>query len=268
MRLCSYRGAAGRRPGIVTGDQVVPLAAESVLHIVRGAPVAAAGPPEPLGSVELLAPIRPGTLIGIGLNYRAHAEETGMEPPLEPLLFSKMPASVTGPSGPVWLPPWTSMLDYEGELGVVIGRRASHVGASDALDHVFGYLVIDDISARDRQREEPQWIRAKGGEGFGPMGPWITTADEVPDPQALRIRTWVNGDLRQDGNTADMIFPVADLIAFISHAFPLEPGDIIATGTPDGVGVARSPRLFLADGDVVRVEVDALGAIEHPVRCR
>lgn len=268
MRLCSYRGPAGPRPGLVTGDDVVPLTADCALDIVRGAPAEAAGPPEPLGSVELLAPIHPGALIGIGLNYPAHAAETGMGPPSEPLLFSKMRASVTGPSGPVWLPPWTSMLDYEGELGVVIGRRARDVDVADALGHVFGYLVIDDISARDRQREEPQWVRAKGGEGFGPMGPWITTADEVPDPQALRIRTWVNDDLRQDGNTADMIFPVADLIAFISRAFPLLPGDIIATGTPAGVGVARSPRAFLADGDVVRVEVDGLGVIEHPVRCR
>jgi 5-carboxymethyl-2-hydroxymuconate isomerase len=148
---------------------------------------------------------------------------------------------------------------------VVIGRTARDVPAERALGYVFGYAVMDDVSARDRQREEPQWVRAKGADTFAPWGPWITTADEVPDPQALHIRTWVSGELMQDGTTADMVFSVADLIAFISGSFTLEPGDVITTGTPAGVGVARVPPRFLRPGDVVRVEIDGLGAIEHPV---
>jgi 5-carboxymethyl-2-hydroxymuconate isomerase len=141
----------------------------------------------------------------------------------------------------------------------------SAVPAEDALDHVFGYAVLNDLTARDRQRDEPQWVRAKGGDGFAPMGPWVTTADEVPDPQALRIRTWVNGEPRQDGSTADMVVGVAELIAFISASFTLEPGDVITTGTPAGVGTAMDPPRYLAPGDVVRVEVEGLGAIETPI---
>ena len=168
-------------------------------------------------------------------------------------------------AGPVPHPSWTDELDYEGELAVVIGRRARDVPIARALAHVFGYAVMDDVSARDRQRAEPQWVRAKGGDGFAPFGPWITTRDEVPDPQALRVRTWVNGELRQDGNTRDMVFPVAELVSRCSHAFTLDPGDVITTGTPAGVGTARTPPAYLRPGDVVRVEVGDLGVIEHPV---
>ncbi len=163
-------------------------------------------------------------------------------------------------------PAYTSELDYEGELAVVIGRRARDVAEADALAHVFGYAVMNDVSARDRQREEPQWTRAKGGDGFGPFGPWVTTADEVPDPQDLTVRTWVNGDLRQDASTAEMVFSVSALVAWCSASFTLEPGDVITTGTPAGVGVARTPQAFLVPGDVVRVEIDGLGALENTVR--
>ena len=162
-------------------------------------------------------------------------------------------------------PGYTRELDYEGELAVVIGRAARDVPEGRALDHVYGYAVLDDVSARDRQREEPQWVRAKGGDTFAPIGPWVTTADEVPDPQALRIRTWVNGELRQDGTTADMVFGVAELIAWCSAAFTLEPGDVIATGTPAGVGAGRTPPAFLAPGDRVRIEIEGLGSIEHEI---
>jgi 5-carboxymethyl-2-hydroxymuconate isomerase len=163
------------------------------------------------------------------------------------------------------MPGYTSELDYEGELAVVIGSEARTVPVDRALEHVFGYAVMDDVSARDRQRAEPQWVRAKGGDTFAPFGPWITTADEVPDPQALRIRTWVNGDLRQDGNTADMVFPVAELVSYCSAQFTLEPGDVITTGTPAGVGMASAPEGYLRPGDRVRIEIDGLGAIEHDV---
>jgi 5-carboxymethyl-2-hydroxymuconate isomerase len=265
VRLCTYLGADGPRLGLVEDGAVRPLGAPDLLSVIRGADPGEPGPPEPLDGVTLLAPLRPPKLIGIGLNYRDHAEETGQSAPTEPLMFAKLVTAVTGPAGPVPLPAYTEELDYEGALAVVIGRRARDVAAADALDHVFGYAVMDDVSARDRQRAEPQWVRAKGGDGFAPFGPWVTTADEVPDPQALRIRTWVNGDLRQDGTTADMVFGVADLVAYCSSQYTLEPGDVITTGTPAGVGTARRPPAYLGVGDRVRIEIDGLGAIEHPV---
>jgi 5-carboxymethyl-2-hydroxymuconate isomerase len=224
------------------------------------------GAPIPLEGLELLPPLVPGKLLGIGLNYRDHAAETGAELPREPLVFAKLTTSLTGPAGDVMRPGYAGELDYEGELAVVIGRRARDVSEADALAHVFGYAVMDDITARDRQREEPQWIRAKGGDTFAPFGPWVTTADEVPDPQALTIRTWVNDELRQDGRTADMVFGVAALVAWCSASFTLEAGDVITTGTPAGVGVARRPPVFLRPGDRVRVEIDGLGTLDNAVR--
>ena len=265
MRLCSFSGPAGPLPGLVIDDTVVQIDAVSTLDIIGGATPVPVGDAMPLDGVTLEAPVIPGAAIAIGLNYRAHAAETGQEPPAEPVLFAKMRGTVNRPSGPVVHPEWTRRLDYEGELGVVIGRRAHRVSAADALDHVFGYMVVDDVSARDRQKSEPQWIRAKSGWGFMPMGPWITSADEAGDPQDLRIRTWVNGDLRQDTNTSDMIFTVAELVAYASQVFPLEPGDVITTGTPSGVGVGMDPMQFLEPGDVVRIDIDRLGTIEHAI---
>ena len=265
MRLCSFSGPDGPLPGLVSGDVVTPLTAASTLDIIAGADPVPAGPAVPLADVTLEAPVIPGAALAIGLNYRAHAAETGQEPPAEPVLFAKMRGTVNRPSGPVVHPDWTRRLDYEGELGVVIGRRAHRVSAADALGHVFGYMVVNDVSASDRQKSEPQWIRATSGWGFMPMGPWITSADEAGDPQTLRIRTWVNGDLRQDTSTADMLFPVAELVAFASQVFPLEPGDVITTGTPSGVGVGMDPRQFLVPGDVVRIDIDRLGTIEHAI---
>lgn len=266
MRLCTFRDTAGTRLGRVDGDRVQPLAAADASAALGGLPPAEDGPPLPLVGLDLRPPLVPGKIIGIGLNYRDHAAETGAALPARPLLFAKLPTSVAGAADAIVRPSYTEELDYEGELAVVIGRRARDVPEAEALAHVFGYAAMDDVSARDRQREEPQWIRAKGGDTMAPFGPWITTADEVPDPQALRIRTWVNGELRQDGSTADMVFGVAALIAFCSASFTLEPGDVITTGTPAGVGVARDPRAFLRPGDRVRVEIDGLGALDNPVR--
>ncbi len=263
MRLCTYRDRGGSRLGSVEDGFVVPLAGRDVADALSGTPEPA-GPAVPLEGLELLAPLAPGKLIGVGLNYRDHAAETGAELPREPLLFAKLPSSVTSPAGDVVRPAYTDELDYEGELAVVIGRRARDVATGSALDHVFGYAVMNDVTARDRQRAEPQWVRAKGGDTFAPFGPWVTTADEVPDPQALAIRTTVNGELRQDGSTADMVFSVAALVAWCSASFTLEPGDVITTGTPAGVGVARGS--FLAPGDRVRVEIEGLGALENTVR--
>jgi 2-keto-4-pentenoate hydratase/2-oxohepta-3-ene-1,7-dioic acid hydratase in catechol pathway len=268
VRLCTYLDAHGPRAGLVEEDVVRPLAERDLLAVVRsGAPARAAedGAPVPVTRARLLAPLRPGTLIGVGLNYRDHAAETGAALPAEPLLFPKLTSAVAAPGGPVARPPYTEELDYEGELAVVIGRRASNVAAADALDHVFGYAIMDDVTARDRQRAEPQWLRAKSGDGFAPFGPWITTADEVADPQALGIRTWVNGELRQDGTTRDMVFSVASLVSYCSAQLTLEPGDVITTGTPAGVGAGRRPPTFHPPGDRVRIEIDGLGALEHEI---
>lgn len=265
MRLCTLAADGRTRLAVVEGDLARPLDAPDVASAIGGPLPPPAGEPAPLDPRDLRAPLRPGTLIGVGLNYRDHAAETGAALPAEPLLFAKLASAVAAPNGVVARPAYTEELDYEGELCVVIGRRARRVPAERALEHVFGYAVMDDVTARDRQRAEPQWVRAKGGDGFAPFGPWITTADEVPDPQALGIRTWVNGELRQDGTTADMVFTVAELIAWCSAAFTLEPGDVITTGTPAGVGVGRRPPSFLQPGDRVRIEIDRLGAIEHAV---
>jgi 2-keto-4-pentenoate hydratase/2-oxohepta-3-ene-1,7-dioic acid hydratase in catechol pathway len=268
VRLCTYLDAEGPRAGLVEDGFVRPLAERDLLTLVRsGAPALAleGAEPVPLGRATLLAPLRPGILIGVGLNYRDHAAETGAALPVEPLLFAKLTNAVAPPGGPVARPPYTEELDYEGELAVVIGRRASRVPIADALAYVFGYAIMDDVTARDRQRAEPQWLRAKGGDGFAPFGPWITTADEVPDPQALAIRTWVNGELRQDGTTRDMVFSVAALVAYCSAQLALQPGDVITTGTPAGVGVGRRPPSFLRPGDRVRIEIDGLGALEHEI---
>jgi 2-keto-4-pentenoate hydratase/2-oxohepta-3-ene-1,7-dioic acid hydratase in catechol pathway len=265
VRLCRFSRGDADAVGLVEGDRVVPIDAPSILDVINGGKVRIVGEPVPLGDVALLAPLRPGKLIGVGLNYRAHAIETGKEIPTQPLLFHKFSSAVTAPGGPVELPNYTHALDYEGELVVVIGRRAKSVPVADALSYVFGYGVMDDISARDLQRAEPQWLLAKSGDTFAPWGPWVTTSDEVPDPQALSIRTWINDELRQDGNTNDMVFPVAELVAYISARIALEPGDMITTGTPAGVGDGFDPPRHLGAGDHVKIEIAGLGAIEHDV---
>lgn len=217
--------------------------------------------------VELRCPIvRPTKVLAIGLNYLDHIRETGAKRPERPVLFAKFPNTLNHPGSPIVMDPrLTEQGDYESELAVVIGRRARRVTLADALDHVFGYAVANDVSARDWQFADPQFDRSKSFDTFLPIGPWITTADEVPDPQALGIRTWVNGELRQDSSTAEMVFGVAELIEFLSRGMTLEPGDVIVTGTPHGVGFAMDPPRFLAPGDVVRCELDVLGAIENPV---
>ncbi len=266
MRLCTFRDANGTRLGEVLGDVVQPLDGADVRDAIGAAVPGPVGAPVPLAGLDLVAPLRPGKVIGIGWNYPDHAREMGGRTLDAPVVFSKLVTAITGPSAPVVRPPWTRELDYEGELAVVIGRRARDVAHADALDHVFGYAVMNDVTARDMQRAEPQWVRAKGGDGFGPFGPWVTTRDEVPDPQALGIRTWVNGELRQDGSTAGMAFTVADLVTWCAAAVTLEPGDVIATGTPPGVGKGRVPPVFLQPGDVVRITVDGLGTIENAIR--
>jgi acylpyruvate hydrolase len=252
------------RAGEVRDGRVVAFADEdlTVLDLLRtddpitATAVPADGPSWALEDVTLLAPVpAPRAIFGIGLNYADHVAETGMQRPESPLVFLKLPASAAPPNGPVRCPAVVGRLDYEGELAVVMGSGGT----------VAGYAVADDVSARDLQGREPQWTRAKGADGFCPYGPWITTADEVPDPHVLALRTWVNGELRQDSNTSNLIIRVPELIAFIAEACTLEAGDLILTGTPAGVGLGLDPPRFLASGDVVRIEIERLGAIEHAI---
>lgn len=217
-------------------------------------------------ALEVTAPVvRPGKIVCVGLNYHDHARESNLPVPERPLLFAKWANAVVGPGEAVRIPPGSSQVDYEAELGVVIGRRTRRVSAEEALDYVAGYTCINDVSARDFQFSDGQWIRGKAQDTFCPMGPYLVTADEVADPGRLRIRCLVNGSVVQDSSTAEMIFGVRELIAFISQGITLEPGDVIATGTPHGVGFARKPPLFLKPGDVVTVEIERLGSLTNPV---
>ncbi|HEY8418710.1 MAG TPA: fumarylacetoacetate hydrolase family protein [Limnochordales bacterium] len=221
-----------------------------------------------LAEVVVAPPVvRPGKVLGIGVNYRDHAAETGRQPPTEPVFFNKFATSLVGHRGAIVHPgpAVTAKLDYEGELAVVIGRPARHVAEADALRYVYGYTVFNDVSARDLQYRDGQFVKGKGLDAFAPIGPWVVTADEVPDPQALPIRLTLNGQIMQAGHTADMIFPVAQLISYLSRLMTLEPGDVIATGTPAGVGAARKPPVFLEPGDVVVVEIEGIGRLENPV---
>jgi 2-keto-4-pentenoate hydratase/2-oxohepta-3-ene-1,7-dioic acid hydratase in catechol pathway len=209
---------------------------------------------------------RPGKVVCVGLNYRDHASESGLDLPSRPLLFAKWQTSLIGPGEDIVLPSITHEVDFEAELGVVIGRPAHGVGADDALEYVAGYVCVNDVSARDVQMGDGQWTRGKSFDTFCPVGPALVPASEVTDPQALAIRCLVNGVALQDSSTAEMVFGVAELIAFISEAITLEPGDLIATGTPAGVGFARTPPVFLRDGDEVTVEIEEVGALTNRVR--
>jgi 2-keto-4-pentenoate hydratase/2-oxohepta-3-ene-1,7-dioic acid hydratase in catechol pathway len=208
---------------------------------------------------------RPGKIVCVGLNYRDHAAEGGMDLPKAPLLFAKWPNTLIGHGDPVVLPPETTQVDYEAELGVVIGRSARRVSERDALDHVSGYICVNDVSARDMQFADGQWTRGKSPDTFCPVGPRLVPREEIDDPQALAIRCIVNGEALQDSSTAQMIFSVAEIISYASQVITLEPGDLIATGTPAGVGVFRDPKVLLSDGDEVSVEVEGLGTLTNPI---
>jgi 2-keto-4-pentenoate hydratase/2-oxohepta-3-ene-1,7-dioic acid hydratase in catechol pathway len=222
----------------------------------------------PLAEADLMAPLpRPGKIIAIGRNYKEHAAEEGVEPPAAPLIFSKWPSCVIGPGEDIrWDPALTRQVDYEAELAVVIGRSARRVAPEVALDHVFGYTCLNDVSARDLQFGDGQWARGKSLETFAPMGPVIVTADEIGDPQRLSIRCIVDGKVMQDSNTSQMYFSVADIISYCSQSFTLEPGDVISTGTPSGVGVFADPPHFLGDGARIVVEIEGIGALENTTR--
>jgi 2-keto-4-pentenoate hydratase/2-oxohepta-3-ene-1,7-dioic acid hydratase in catechol pathway len=209
---------------------------------------------------------RPQKIVCIGLNYRDHAEEQGTELPAAPLLFAKWPNTLIGPGAPIVIPPITKQVDYEAELGVLIGERVRGASAENALEAVAGFLCLNDVSARDLQFTDGQWVRGKSLDTFCPVGPEFVPAADVPDPQALAIRAVVNGEVLQDSHTSNMIFSVAEIVAHVSRAITLEPGDLIATGTPAGVGAFRDPPVWLEPGDEVTIEIDQLGALMNPVR--
>lgn len=286
MRLISYQHDGTERLGIDLNGRVVAakdllpdgpgtmddvLADSSSLDQLREALAASLSSPSvgiALDQLTLLSPVpRPGKVVAVGLNYREHAAEGGRETPPEPVLFAKFTSSIVGHGADItWDPGLTAAVDFEAELAVVIGRPARLVTEADALEHVLGYTCLNDVSARDLQFADKQFVRAKSLDTFTPMGPALVTADEIPDPQALGIRCLVNGEVMQESSTAHMVHGVAALIAFCSRAFTLEPGDIIATGTPSGVGWFRDPKRMLRGGDQVIVEIERVGRLVN--RCR
>jgi 2-keto-4-pentenoate hydratase/2-oxohepta-3-ene-1,7-dioic acid hydratase in catechol pathway len=255
-------GVATTMPALINGG-------DAALDVLRAA-VAGASATQTIdtASVRILAPLtRPGKVVAVGLNYFDHAQEGGVEPPVEPMLFSKFTTSIVGPGATIeWDPELTKSVDLEAELGVVISRTARRVPEADALSYVFGYTCVNDVSARDLQRADKQYVRAKSLDTFGPMGPVITTTDEIPDPQRLAIRGILNDVAVQDSNTSQMVFSVARIVAFCSRAFTLEPGDVIATGTPSGVLVYQQPPNRLRDGDVVTIDIEGIGALTNTCR--
>jgi 5-carboxymethyl-2-hydroxymuconate isomerase len=208
---------------------------------------------------------RPGKIICIGLNYRDHAEEQGVELPTAPLLFAKWPNALIGPGDPIVIPPIVTKTDYEAELGVVIGSRVRDVSLENALEAVAGYICVNDVSARDLQFADGQWTRGKSPDTFCPVGPNLVPRDEIQDPQSLAIRAILNGETMQESTTANMVFGVAELIAYITRTITLEPGDLIATGTPAGVGAFRNPRVWMNPGDEITIEIEGVGALTNPV---
>ena len=276
MRLIRF-GAAGReKPGLWQAGKIVDLRAifpeipdigerfftDGWLQRIEGIQE-----PGQEMDVRLGCPLnRPSKIICLGLNYVDHREESGFQKPQKPLLFSKTPNALTGPFDPIRLPQSSNQIDWEVELAVVIGRAGKRIPARDALAHVAGYTVLNDVSGRQAQFSDAQWFRGKSFDTFAPMGPALVTVDEIDNVQNLRLTARVNGEIMQDGNSADMIFDIPALIAYISEDITLWPGDIISTGTPSGVGIFRDPPVLLKAGDVVECEVEGIGTIRNPVR--
>jgi len=280
MKLATFTHAGATRIGVVDGDEMVDLSVaapelpQEMIAFLEAGPEAMEAARAGLGNgarialadVKLEAPIaRPPKFLAVGLNYADHVAESGMDTPEHPTIFNKQSTCVTGPTDPVHVPKASHVLDYEGELGFVIGRRARHVSRDDAADYIAGYLVVDDVTVRDWQFRTPTWTMGKSFDTHGPIGPWIVTTDEIRDPHRLDLRTFVNGELRQKSNTKQLIFDCFTLVEHFSTAFTLEPGDIIATGTPGGVGILNKPPQILKAGDVVRIEIEGIGEIENPI---
>lgn len=304
MKLCQFKSANSdqQRLGLLLGDDVVCDVAElaraiksaggapadwllqvnSSLGVIQRGPAGVTdisslleGAPSgstrgqtvgySLDSIEFLPAVNPGKILAIGRNYADHAAEGGADLPKAPLLFNKLPNTLNAHNAPIVLPSISEQVDYEAELAVVIGQTAKRVSEAAAPDHIFGYSLIDDVSARDLQFGDGQWTRGKSLDTFAPLGPFITTRDEIEDVQALKIEGVLNGQVMQSSNTSKMIFKVAYLVSYLSQGITLEPGDVIATGTPDGVGIFRKPPVLLKDGDVFEVKIEKLGTLRNPV---
>ena len=286
MRLVQYATQGESRLGVVIEDRIVDVqraaasfgqetraftstlalleAGEQALAFVRG--LKGDNNALPLSTMRLDCPVASRKIVAVGLNYKDHAIEAGLKIPGAPLCFAKFTSSLSGPFDPIQLPAEDSQVDFEGELGVIIGRKARRVAEGDAMRYVAGYVVFNDVSARKWQFDDGQWTRGKSCDTFAPNGPFLVTADEVPDPGALRITTRVNGEIMQDSNTDQLIFNVQKLVSYFSNSFTLDPGDMIATGTPAGVGFSRKPPLYLKDGDLVEVEIEGVGRISNRVQ--
>ncbi len=281
MRLCTFRSGGGLRVGVLVDEASAVDLSLAAPELPREMSALLAAGPEALAraqgaaerardrlrldALDLAPPIaRPPKFLAIGLNYADHVAEAGLETPKFPTVFNKQSTCVAGPRDPVHLPRVSSALDYEGELGFVIGRRCRHVPRARAHEVIAAYCVVNDFSVRDWQLRIPTWTMGKSFDTHGPLGPWLTTPDEI-DPHGLRLRTWVNGELRQDSSTKQLIFDAAAIVEHLSTAFTLEPGDVVATGTPGGVGIAMKPPRLLAVGDRVRVEIEGLGVLENEV---
>jgi len=286
LRLVQYATQGESRLGVVIEDRIVDVqraaasfgqetkaftstlalleAGEGALAFVRG--LKSHNNALSLPTVHLDCPVASRKIVAVGLNYKDHAIEAGLKIPGAPLCFAKFTSSLSGPFDPIQLPAEDSQVDFEGELGVIIGRKARRVAEGDAMRYVAGYVVFNDVSARKWQFDDGQWTRGKSCDTFAPNGPFLVTADEVPDPGALRITTRVNGEIMQDSNTNQLIFNVQKLVSYFSNSFTLDPGDMIATGTPAGVGFSRKPPLYLKDGDLVEVEIEGVGHISNRVQ--
>jgi 2-keto-4-pentenoate hydratase/2-oxohepta-3-ene-1,7-dioic acid hydratase in catechol pathway len=286
VRLVQYTAQGESRLGVVLEDRIVDVrhaaasagkqtsafqstlalleAGEQALAFARG--LKSDNSSVLLSSVHLDCPIASRKIVAVGLNYKDHAIEAGLKIPVSPLCFGKFASSLSGPFDPIQLPAADAKVDFEGELGVIIGRMAKRVAEDDAMRYVAGYVVFNDVSERKWQFDDGQWTRGKSCDTFAPNGPFLVTADEVPDPGTLRITTRLNGEIVQDSNTNQLIFNVPKLVSYFSHSFTLHPGDLIATGTPAGVGFSRKPPLYLKEGDVVEVEIERIGCISNRVQ--
>ena len=281
MRLVTFEAEGKARPGVLTDSNgIFDLSAAGFDNTIEVIEASAGGHDQiekfidesapdsafSLSTVKLLAPIpRPRKLICVGLNYRDHAEETGSAIPDVPTIFNKFATAVIAPGDNIVLPKVSKMPDYEAEFAFVVGRGGRHIQKENWKDHVFGYTIVNDVTGRDYQRATTQWLMGKTFDTFAPMGPWIVTADKIEDPHALDISLEINGEVLQNSNTRELIFKIPDLLAFLSSVFTLEPGDIVSTGTPSGVGVARKPQRFLQAGDEVVVKIPAIGELRNPV---
>jgi 2-keto-4-pentenoate hydratase/2-oxohepta-3-ene-1,7-dioic acid hydratase in catechol pathway len=286
LRLVQYSVQNEIRLGVVIGDRIVDVrkaahsagldtkafastlslleAGNEALAFVRTLKDESNG--VPLSGVRLEYPVASRKIVAVGLNYKDHAIEAALKIPTAPLCFAKFTSSLSGPFDPIQLPAEDSEVDFECELGVIIGREARRVAESNAMEHVAGYVVFNDVSARKWQFDDGQWTRGKSCDTFAPNGPFLVTADEIPEPGALRITTRLNGEIMQDSNTNQLIFTIPQLVSYFSHSFTLAPGDLIATGTPAGVGFTRKPPVYLHDGDVVEVEIERIGRISNRVQ--